>query len=163
MRKITVKPGPVTLRRATALDAGATGEILHAFQAETPWMPDLYSSAETISFCGVMIDRGWVTVAARGRRVLGFSARDGAELCALYVAASARGLGVGAALLSAAKSATPRLRLRTFAANSRARAFYRRQGFVQTSQGDGSGNAEALPDIAYEWRAARGILREAAA
>ncbi|MFW8595376.1 GNAT family N-acetyltransferase [Cribrihabitans neustonicus] len=153
----------MTLRPATALDAGATGEILHAFQQETPWMPDLYSSAETISFCGVMIDRGWVTVAARGRRVLGFAARDREELCALYVAGAARGLGVGSALIRAAKTRAPRLRLRTFAANARARAFYRQQGFVQTGQGDGSGNPEGLPDIAYEWRAARETLKEAAA
>ena len=45
------------LRPARPTDAGTIGDILHRFAAETPWMPELYSGAEAISFCGVMIDR----------------------------------------------------------------------------------------------------------
>lgn len=145
----------LSLRPATPLDAGAAGGILYRFQQETAWMPKLYTSAEVISFCGTMIDRGWVTVAERWGCVEGFLARDGAEVCALYLAAEACGQGSGKALLDAAKSAAPRLTLRTFAANTGAQKFYRREGFAETGRGCGAGNEEGLPDIAYEWRGCR--------
>ncbi|UWQ23928.1 GNAT family N-acetyltransferase [Leisingera aquaemixtae] len=147
------------LRPAVPLDAGAAGDILFCFQQDTEWMPKLYTWAEAISFCGTMIDRGWVTVAERQGCVLGFLARDGAEVCALYLAPGACGQGAGKALLDAAKAAAPRLILRTFAANTRAQKFYRREGFAETGRGGGADNEEGLPDIAYEWRA----IREAAA
>lgn len=144
------------LRPAAPLDAGTVGDILYHFQQETEWMPKLYTSAEVISFCGTMIDRGWVTVAERGGCVEGFLARDGEEVCALYLAPGACGLGTGKMLLDAAKTAAPHLTLRTFAANAGAQKFYLREGFAETGRGDGSGNEEGLPDIAFEWRAAQG-------
>ncbi|UWQ73892.1 GNAT family N-acetyltransferase [Leisingera sp. M658] len=142
----------LSLRPANPLDAGTAGAILYRFQQGTEWMPELYTWAEAIAFCGVMIDRGWVTVAVRGGRVQGFLARDGAEVCALYLAPGACGQGAGKALLDAAKAAMPRLTLRTFAANEMAQRFYRREGFAETGRGDGTDNEEGLPDIAYEWR-----------
>ncbi|MEX0301500.1 MAG: N-acetyltransferase family protein [Leisingera sp.] len=143
------------LRAATPLDAGATGEILYGFQQDTDWMPKLYSAAEVISFCGMMIDRGWVTVAEREGRIQGFLARKEEEVCSLYLAPGARGQGAGRALLDAAKTAVPRLTLNTFEANIRAQRFYRREGFAETGRDDGSNNEEGLPDITYEWRAAQ--------
>ena len=145
----------LSLRPATPLDAGAIGEILYRFQQGTEWMPELYTWAEVIAFCGVMIDRGWVTVAVRDNGVQGFLARDGAEVCALYLAPGACRQGAGKALLDTAKAAVPRLTLRTFAANEMAQRFYRREGFAKTSRGDGTGNEEGLPDIAYEWHSSQ--------
>ena len=141
------------LRSATPLDAGQTGWILHRFAAVTPWMPALHSEAEAISFCGEMIDRGWVTVAGRGRDVHGFLARDGQQVHALYVAPEACGQGIGKALLDAAKVGQLRLQLQTFQANDGARRFYRREGFAETARSDGAHNDEGLPDITFEWRA----------
>ncbi|OED50609.1 GNAT family N-acetyltransferase [Rhodobacteraceae bacterium (ex Bugula neritina AB1)] len=142
----------LVLRPANPLDAGAMGDILFGFQHDTGWMPKLYSAAEVIFFCGMMIDRDWVTVAERDGRILGFLARKGEEICSLYLAPSARGQGAGKALLDAAKAASPRLVLNTFRANTRAQRFYLREGFTETGRGDGSGNEEGLPDISYEWR-----------
>ncbi|UWQ61793.1 GNAT family N-acetyltransferase [Leisingera caerulea] len=143
----------LALRPAAPLDAGAVGDILYRFQQDTEWMPKLYTSAEVISFCGMMIDRGWVTVAERDGSIAGFLAQDGQEVCSLYLAPGACGQGAGKALLDEAKSSAPRLTLRTFAANIRAQKFYQREGFAETGRGDGTGNEEGLPDIAYEWRA----------
>ncbi|KIC36705.1 MULTISPECIES: GNAT family N-acetyltransferase [unclassified Leisingera] len=144
----------LSLRPATPLDAGTVGEILYRFQQDTAWMPKLYSSAEVIFFCGVMIDRGWVTVAERDGAILGFLARKEEEVCSLYLAPGACGQGAGKMLLDAAKAASPRLSLRTFTANGRAQRFYQREGFTETGRGDGLNNEEGLPDIAYEWRTA---------
>ena len=146
----------VTLRLARSTDAGKTGDILQRFQEETPWMPKLYTGAEAIAFCGRMIDRGWVTVAEEDGRVCGFLARDGAEICSLYVAPEAQSRGIGAVLLEAAKAAQPRLTLWTFQANEGAQRFYLREGFAETERSDGTRNEEGLPDIAYAWQAKEG-------
>jgi len=142
----------VLLRPARSTDAGTTGEILHGFTRENDWMPNLYSCAETIAFCGRMIDRGWVTVAEAQSGVIGFLAREGTEIQALYLAAPARGQGFGTQLLDDAKSGQDRLALYAFQANSGACRFYERHGFAEVARGDGSGNDEHLPDIRYVWR-----------
>ncbi|WP_083097669.1 GNAT family N-acetyltransferase [Pseudophaeobacter leonis] len=144
------------LRNARSTDAGKIGEILHRFEVETPWMPKQHSGAEAVAFCGVMIDRGWVTVAYDGPQVLGFLARDGEEICALYVTPEICGQGIGKLLLDVAKSAKPRLSLWTFQANTGAQRFYLREGFKEQQRSDGARNDEGLPDIEYLWSQAAG-------
>lgn len=151
------------LRPATPLDAGRLGVILHRFEVETPWMPKEHSCAEAISFCDRMIARGWVTVATVGGSVVGFLARDGVEVCALYLAPEACGLGLGKALLDQAKSASPRLSLWTFQANLAAQRFYLREGFTEQRRTDGARNEEGLPDIEYHWRAPLEVPAKSAA
>jgi GNAT superfamily N-acetyltransferase len=102
-----------------------------------------------------MIDAGWVTLAEAEGRALGFIAREGPFIHALYVAEDARGRGVGRALLDHAKAASPALTLRTFEANEEALRFYHRAGFVEAGRGDGRDNDEGLPDIRMDWQAAR--------
>ncbi|MEM8578855.1 MAG: GNAT family N-acetyltransferase [Pseudomonadota bacterium] len=136
------------LRPARPEDALACGAILSAFIDGTDWMPRLHSRAEDIGFCGMMIDRGWVTVA--GQPAQGFLAREDAFIHALYVAPDRQGRGIGKALLDAAKAA-PRLELWTFQANLRAQAFYRREGFTEAERTDGARNDEGLPDIRFTW------------
>lgn len=125
--------------------------ILKQFQDNNDWMPDLYTAAETIAFCGALIDQGWVTVAVQRDRVVGFVARDGDEICALYLARRAFGKGIGRALLDDAKTRADRLTLRVFQANTGAQRFYRREGFGESGRGEGADNDENLPDIAYVW------------
>ena len=50
-----------------------------------------------------------------------------------------------------AKAGRDRLELWTFQANTRAIAFYRREGFVEAARTDGSGNDEKLPDLRLVW------------
>lgn len=142
----------VHLRPARPTNAGALGDILHRFQTETDWMPQLYSGAETIAFCGEMIDRGWVTLAEAGGEIVGFIARDGEEICALYLAGRARGRGIGRQLLEDAKARSDRLLLKTWQANAGAQRFYRRVGFAELCRGDGADNEENMPDITFVWR-----------
>lgn len=144
----------VVLRDANPLDAGAMAGILHGFNCETEWMPDLHSGAEALSFCGSMIERGWVRVAEHLGRVAGFCARDGGDIVALYVRSDLRGQGIGRALLQEAQTCQPELALWTFVANTGAQRFYERAGFHCVRRGDGSRNDEGFPDLFYEWRAA---------
>ena len=139
------------LRAAQPTDAGATGDVLWKYLCETNWIPQLYTAAETIGFCGTMIDRGWVTVATVQGRVEGFIARDKNEIHALYVTRKVVGHGVGKQLLNDAKSQTQQLDLWTFQAATGAQRFYLRQGFVEQDRSDGTRNDENLPDIHYIW------------
>ena len=132
-------------------DAAACARIMSDWIDETPWIPRVHTRAEDRGFLEHLIGRGWVSVAWRGDAIAGFIARDGSEIHALYVAGPQRGRGVGKALLDAARAARPELDLWTFQANTRARAFYRREGFHETRRSDGTGNDEGLPDIRYHW------------
>ena len=64
------------------------------------------------------------------------------------------GHGIGTQLLRSmlvnAGSATPVLRVCTFARNERARRFPEHRGFVSVGSGDGSANEEHEPDLRYE-------------
>lgn len=142
----------MTLRAAQPTDAGTTGVIMWTFQDQTDWMPDLYSCAQTIAFCGAMIDRGWVTVATTDHRVIGFLAQENGYVHGLYLDPSHRGQGVGRLLIHHAKACADRLELRVAQHNVIAKRFYRRAGFTETARGDGSENDESLPDVHFVWR-----------
>ncbi|MCV6584870.1 MAG: GNAT family N-acetyltransferase [Marinibacterium sp.] len=142
----------VVLRPARSTDAGSTGGILHHFAREHDWMPELHSLAQTIAFCGTMIDRGWVEVAEVDGQVEGFIARNGPEILSLYLSPCTRGQGIGRQLLGRAKTQCARLELRAFEANAGAQRFYLREGFAETKRSTGSDNDEKLPDITYVWR-----------
>ena len=141
----------VLLRKAQPTDAGRIGDILHGFTRDNDWMPELHSAAETIGFCGTMIDRNWVTVAELDGQVEGFLARDRAQIHSLYLSRGLRGQGIGTRLLSQAKAQSDRLELYVFQANPGAARFYLREGFVEVARSDGSGNDENLPDIKFTW------------
>lgn len=137
----------VIISDARADEAPALGAILSDWIDATDWMPRLHQRQDDAEFVGRLIARGQVRV-ARKPGAVGFIARDGAEIDALYVAP--RGQGIGRALIAEAQTLQPHLALWTFAANAPARAFYAAMGFAETggTQGD---NAENLPDIRMEW------------
>ena len=141
----------VSLRPARSTDAGKVGAILSEFIDTTPWMPRIHTRAEDIVFAAHMIDRGWVTVAHQGCEVTGFAAREGDDLHALYIVASARRSGIGSALLRNCQAQVDRLCLWTFRANAQAQAFYGHNGFAVVEETDGAGNEEGLPDMRFEW------------
>jgi ribosomal protein S18 acetylase RimI-like enzyme len=63
------------------------------------------------------------------------------------------GQGIGKLLLEGALAHLQLpVRLYTFQANTGARRFYERHGFVAIEFSDGQGNEEKCPDVLYEWR-----------
>ena len=139
------------IEAATQHDVSAIANILSHWNATTTWMPRKHSRAAEKYFARMMVSRGWVTVARQGTRLVGFLARDGQEVHALYVAVGMRRYGVGKLLLDAAKSDVKALGLFTFTANEGAQRFYLREGFHERGRTDGLSNDEGLPDIRYEW------------
>lgn len=137
------------LAAAVPGEAPLLGAILSDWIDETPWMPRLHSRAEDTGFVAGLIARGGVRVVRDGAPV-GFIARQGSKVEALYVARSARRQGAGRALIVEAQQSVPHLALWTFAANGAARDFYAACGFVETG-GTAGENDEGLPDIRMEW------------
>ncbi len=145
----------MTLRPAEPQDAPALARILGDWVREVGWMPVLHSREEDQGFLGHLIATTRVTVAEDGTlraAPLGFLSLDGEEVRALYLAPAARGVGWGRRLLDGAKAASPRLRLWTFEANARARAFYAREGSRELRRTAGD-NEEGLPDLLLAWEA----------
>ena len=146
------RPSVITLREARSTDAGAVGGILSEFVDTTDWMPRLHTRAEDLAHAGALIARGWVTVAQKAGRVIGFTACDGSDLDALYVGQAWRTQGVGSRLLEELQCRNPALSLWTFQANAPAQSFYLRHGFREVDRSNGERNDEGLPDIRYHWQ-----------
>ena len=143
---------PFHLRPARPFDAAACARIVNDWIDATPWMPRIHDPAEIAWHFREEVFRARdVTVAEAQGEVAGFLAlnRDAAVVTALYVTARAQGGGLGAALLRAARAGLPRLSLWTFQANTGARRFYAREGFIEARRS--TDNAEALPDVELVW------------
>lgn len=141
------------LRDADEADLAPVARILGSWVAETPWMPKLHTPEEDLWFVGRLRAEGRMRVAAVGPRaidVVGFLAREGGEVKALYIAPEARGRGIGRALMAEAMAAEPEGGLWTFQANAAARGFYARLGLLEVMTTDGE-NEEGLPDVRLEW------------
>jgi RimJ/RimL family protein N-acetyltransferase len=158
---------PPVLRAARPADAAAVAEVLRlSRRVLMPFAPSPHSDADQARWVAqVLLPGGGVTVAERNGTVVGVLAlRHGADagwIEQLYVHPAQAASGVGSALLRHALEAHERhataahgnglpLRLYTFAANTHARAFYERHGFVAVAFGDGSDNEERQPDVLYE-------------
>lgn len=122
-------------------------QVLGDWCRDTPWMPKLHSRAEDLGFVTGLLQTHVVRVVEG----LGFLARQGSVVDALYLAPAGRGLGYGRVLLDEVK-VTGLVQLWTFQANLGARAFYLREGLREVRMTDGSGNDEKLPDVWMEWR-----------
>jgi GNAT superfamily N-acetyltransferase len=140
------------MRQATGADVNAAAQIMGDWCEATPYIPPLHTRDEDRQFMQKVINAQDVLVAETADEVQGFIARDQTEIGQFYLAPSARGQGTGTALIAKMKTRSDQLWLWCFQANTRARRFYERQGFVADHMTDGVGNEENLPDIRYVWR-----------
>ncbi len=99
-----------------------------------------------------LIRQGAVRVVHDGARPVGFIARQGPIVLALYVHPCAQGRGHGSALMADAKARFGQLELWTLRDNLPARRFYAGHGFVEVAHGVGLGNDSGLPDIHLAWQ-----------
>src|SRR5579871_2629738 len=138
-------PGSITLRRATRAAAITLADIHIAARATAmPWLRVVHSAEETRWWMTqVVVPRLEVWGAERDGAVLGFIALQDEWVEQLYIDPSIWRAGVGSMLLNHAKQRRPKgLKLWTFQRNALARAFYRKHGFVEMRQTDGSANEE---------------------
>lgn len=143
----------ISLSDASPEDAVPLACILGDWLRGTGWMPVLHDREQDIAFLSRMIVSHRVLVARDAEGCpLGFIAVKQGDIAGFYVAEASRRQGIGKALLDAAKAEEPRLALWTFQANTRAIAFYTREGFAEVERTDGAGNEEGLPGVRMIWR-----------
>ena len=143
-----------TMRAALPADAEAVATLLIASRRQhLPYAPLAHGEADLRRWVREQLlpTRG-VTVAEDGEGLVGVLAVSQAEglswVDQLYLRPGATGQGIGRRLLQHALATLPRpVQLYTFQANTGARRFYERHGFVAVAFGDGSTNEERCPDV----------------
>jgi GNAT superfamily N-acetyltransferase len=146
----------VIVRRGTRADAPAAAEVwLRSRKAAIPAIPPpVHSDDDVRHFFRMVVVRErelWVAV-DEVSAVTGLLVLAGDDVDQLYVDPGWWRRGIGSHLLGEAKRLRPEgLWLWTFAANTGARRFYERHGFVAVDATDGSGNEEQAPDVRYAW------------
>jgi len=146
-----------TLRPATAADAPRVASLLIDTRSEfMPYAPSAHPEEDVRSWVAShLIPAGGVTVAELHGQVVAAIATEQAEAVSwvtqMAVDPALVGRGIGSLLLGHAMLilALP-IRLYTFQANTGARRFYERHGFVAIELTDGQGNEERCPDVLYE-------------
>lgn len=147
----------IVLRTARPEDAPhVAGVLLSSRKMFLPYAPMAHTDSEFRQWVQeVLVPSNGVTVACAGLSIVGVIATSQEPsvrwINQLYVLPSHVGQGVGTQLLghALASLALP-VRLYTFQANVRARAFYERHGFEVVALSDGSTNEERCPDILFE-------------
>ena len=141
----------IVLMSATGADGAAIGAILSGWIDETDWMPRMHSIEQDLQHGCFLVAVCEVTVARQNGEVIGFLARQGSDIQALYLKHDARGAGVGQNLLDQAKRQVGCLVLWSFQANGAALRFYKKHGFIEDQRTNGTGNDEGLPDVHMIW------------
>jgi GNAT superfamily N-acetyltransferase len=142
------------IRRALLEDMSAVAVLhRHTMRTSLPFLPDLHTPEEDIVFFrDHLFPANDVWVAELDGAVIGYAARGDGWLNQLYIHPDHQGIGIGDALLTLAMDGVDTLQLWAFQANTRARRFYEKRGFVLAELTDGAGNEEKTPDARYEWR-----------
>ena len=137
------------IRRAVAADGPACAAIVDAWIDATPWLPRSISreALETALTEGLPTREAWVI----GDPVMGYLSMDPAEdhIWGFYI--RQKGAGLGKQLMDHVKTGRGYLQLNTQQSNTRAHAFYAREGFVKVgAPWDGD---DGIPEIRMEWHA----------
>jgi GNAT superfamily N-acetyltransferase len=143
------------VRTATVADLPGCAAVANAWIDATPWLPRVHT-AEAIAamFEPGLLERRTLLVAEEDGDVVGYlSLGENGFVAALYLAAGARGHGVGKALMDRAKALHPEgLELTVFEPNDGARRFYAREGFVPVPDGRETDTEEGVPTLRLRWK-----------
>lgn len=118
------------IRRAAVADAADCARVVHGWMSSTPWMPTRFTEAELSDMIAKAIPVREIYVT--GEPVAGYLSfhPETALIAGLYVAKRCEGLGK--ALVDHVKTGRDHLQLWTHEPNTRAHAFYEREGFART-------------------------------
>jgi GNAT superfamily N-acetyltransferase len=144
------------MQLALCTDSKTIAAIYLASRKECiPYAPLAHSDEAVYSWVAeILIKTDHIIAASKNGEVYGFIATTSDEGCQwinhLYIHPKHCGLGIGSVLLEDALAQMPRpVYLYTFQANTGARRFYERYGFLALEFGNGSSNEEGCPDVLY--------------
>jgi GNAT superfamily N-acetyltransferase len=150
----------VHVRRARLADRVEIAEVwLRSRKASAPGIPPpVHGDDDVRAWVAQLVGSKEVWVAQVGDRVVAMLVLDHDWLDQLYVDPAWTGSGAGSLLVGVAKMRRPRgLELWTFRANTGARRFYERHGFVAVGP-ERSDNEEGAPAVHYEWFGSHRLL-----
>jgi GNAT superfamily N-acetyltransferase len=143
------------VRRAVQADAAMVAEVwLRSRRAAVPSIPAPVHSDDDVRhwFATVVLPAQEVWVAEHDGEIVALLVLEPGWVEQLYVDPAFTGRGLGSRLLDLARERNPTgLELWTFQANTGARRFYKRHGFIPVATTDGD-NEEGAPDIRYCWQ-----------
>jgi putative acetyltransferase len=149
-------PDGVTIRAAKVADLPACARIINDYIDATDWLPRTLPRDEIEALFGPdILDRRKLLVAEVDGAIAGYlSMGEDGFVPALYLEPSARGSGIGKALLDQAKTLRPAgIELTVFEPNAAARRFYAREGFHEMPEGRVTDTDEGVPTIRMRWKA----------
>ncbi|MEL6574006.1 MAG: GNAT family N-acetyltransferase [Pseudomonadota bacterium] len=137
----------IVMRRANPNDAPACAAIVNDWIDAKDWLPRQHSpqAIEEMIRAGIPMREFWVV----GDPIQGYLSfnTEVNQIMGLYTALP--GNGVGKALMERVKEGRDWLQLWSHAANAKAHAFYRREGFVEV--GNKESGVDGIPEIRMEW------------
>ena len=138
------------IRRAKPDDAPACARIVNEWIDAKDWLPRQHSrdEIENMIRAGIPVREFWVA----GDPVQGYWSfnSEAYQVMGLYTACPGR--GIGKALMDRVKEGRARIQLWSHSANTKAHAFYRREGFVEVGRRDSG--VDGIPEIRMEWHRA---------
>ncbi|MDP2118797.1 MAG: GNAT family N-acetyltransferase [Hoeflea sp.] len=148
-------PAMPVVRRAAARDLPACAAIINAYIDATDWLPrTIDKDALEAVFVPALLDSRTIFVAENDGAIEGYLSMDeeAGFIHALYLSPSARGAGLGKALLDAAKHARPQgFELTVFEPNRDAVRFYAREGLVEVPEGRNEATEEGVQTLLMRW------------
>lgn len=144
------------IRTATTDEAGAVADLfLAARHAMEDVAPMMHGDDETCAWIRETLFReDEITLAIMDGEIAAMMATRTGWIDHLYAHPRFQGRGLGTALVQSAKHGAhgaAGLQLWTFQANTGARRFYARHGFIEVEWTDGQGNEEKRPDARLSW------------
>lgn len=142
------------VRLAGSGDARAVADLwLRSRRSAVPSIPPPVHDDDEVRawFQDVVLPKGDTWVVELEDQLVGILVLDDVWIDQLYIDPSWTSRGLGSRLLDFAKEVRPDgLDLWTFSANTGARRFYERHGFIPVGETDGH-NEEGAPDVRYHW------------
>lgn len=138
------------LRRFTKQDLPAVMRLwLESNQDAHGFIPAAYWE-ENFSAVQAALPQAEVYVFEENGKILGFLGLQEEYIAGIFVEGKARSQGIGKALLEDGKSRKPRLTLRVYEKNTRAVAFYQREGFSVAARETDEATGEAEYTMIWE-------------
>jgi ribosomal protein S18 acetylase RimI-like enzyme len=119
------------LRASNGSDALSCARIVCEWGRKTPWAPAIDDPETVAESWRPLLEAETAWVGERDGSVIGFCVREDDNITGLYVQSDARRLGMGKALLDLAKQDRDWITVWVYEKNTRARAFYRREGLEE--------------------------------
>lgn len=135
------------IRRASSKDAAACAAIVNDWIDAKDWLPRQHSpqALEETLRAGIPAREFWVA----GDPIQGYLSFNTEERQIMGLYTARPGNGVGKALMDRVKEGRDWLQLWSHAANTKAHAFYRREGFVEVGRKERG--VDGIPEIRMEW------------